>query len=61
MSTICADCGHRHRQAPQCLHCGCFAGVPEKEKTMFKKIWKIICWPFKKFLNWLASCLPASK
>jgi hypothetical protein len=28
---------------------------------MFKKIWKIICWPFKKFLNWLASCLPASK
>jgi|10_taG_2_1085330.scaffolds.fasta_scaffold32098_3 hypothetical protein len=72
MSTICVDCGHRHRQNPQCLYCDCFSGVLQKEKTMLKKIWKIICWPvkiickiiwwpFKKFFNWLASCLPINK
>ena len=25
---------------------------------MIKKILKIICWPFKKFLDWLTSGLP---
>ena len=28
---------------------------------MIKKIKKIICWPFKKILNWLASGLPEEK
>ena len=28
---------------------------------MVKKILKFICWPFKKFLNWLASGLPEGK
>jgi len=25
---------------------------------MIKKIKKIVCWPFKKVLKWLGSCLP---
>jgi hypothetical protein len=25
---------------------------------MIKKIWKIICWPWFKFINWLAEGLP---
>jgi len=28
---------------------------------MIKKIKKIICWPFKKALDWLASGLPKGK
>jgi len=28
---------------------------------MIKKIKKVICWPFKKVLNWLASGLPKGK
>ena len=28
---------------------------------MIKKIKKIICWPFKKFIDWLASGLPEEK
>jgi len=26
---------------------------------MIKKIWKIICWPWTKFVNWLAKGLPS--
>ena len=25
---------------------------------MTKKLWKIICWPWIKFVNWLAKGLP---
>jgi len=25
---------------------------------MIKKLWKIICWPWTKFLTWLAEGLP---
>jgi len=28
---------------------------------MIKKIKKIICWPFKKFFEWLGSGLPKGK
>ncbi len=28
---------------------------------MFKKFLKVICWPFKKFIDWLASGLPKGK
>jgi len=28
---------------------------------MIKKIKRVICWPFKKVLNWLASGLPKGK
>jgi len=28
---------------------------------MIKKFLKFICWPFKKFLDWLASGLPKGK
>ena len=28
---------------------------------MIKKFFKIICWPFTKALNWLASGLPSGK
>jgi len=28
---------------------------------MIKKIFKFLCWPFKKFLDWLASGLPKGK
>ena len=28
---------------------------------MIKKFFKIICWPFKKILAWLASGLPSGK
>jgi len=28
---------------------------------MIKKILKFFCWPFKKFLDWLASGLPKGK
>jgi hypothetical protein len=28
---------------------------------MIKKILKLICWPFKKFLDWLKSGLPEGK
>jgi len=28
---------------------------------MIKKILKFLCWPFKKFLDWLASGLPKGK
>jgi len=26
---------------------------------MIKKLWKIICWPWIKFVNWLAKGLPS--
>jgi hypothetical protein len=26
---------------------------------MIKKLWKIICWPWTKFVNWLAKGLPS--
>ena len=29
-----------------------------RRKNMIKKIWKIICWPWFKFINWLAEGLP---
>ncbi len=28
---------------------------------MIKKIWGIICWPWNKFVKWLASGLPKGK
>jgi len=28
---------------------------------MIKKIFKFICWPFKKLIDWLASGLPEGK
>jgi hypothetical protein len=28
---------------------------------MIKKIIKFICWPFKKFVDWLATTLPKGK
>jgi len=28
---------------------------------MIKKIIKFICWPFKKFVDWLATALPKGK
>jgi len=28
---------------------------------MIKKIWGIICWPWLKFINWLAKGLPEKK
>jgi len=28
---------------------------------MIKKFLKFICWPFKKFIDWLASGLPKGK
>jgi len=28
---------------------------------MIKKIWSIVCWPWKKFVDWLASGLPEKK
>ena len=30
-----------------------------RKKNMIKKIWKTICWPFSKFLTWLAKGLPS--
>ena len=28
---------------------------------MIKKLWKIICWPWTKFVKWLGSGLPGDK
>jgi hypothetical protein len=28
---------------------------------MIKNIWKTICWPWTKFVNWLATGLPKGK
>ena len=28
---------------------------------MIKKLWKIICWPWTKFVKWLADGLPKRK
>ena len=28
---------------------------------MIKKLWKIICWPWTKFVEWLAKGLPEEK
>ncbi len=29
-----------------------------EEKNMIKKIWKIICWPWTRFIRWLSKGLP---
>tara|TARA_X000000950_G_C13816676_1_gene620123 strand:- start:1103 stop:1285 length:183 start_codon:yes stop_codon:yes gene_type:complete len=47
----------------QCPHCGHAHNDPLKEednmvKKTIKWIWSIVCWPFKKAKEWLASALP---
>ena len=47
----------------QCPHCGHAQNDPLKEednmvKKTIKWIWSIVCWPFKKAKEWLASALP---
>ncbi len=49
MSTLCIDCGHRHRGSDQCPHCDCHWDeapiVLTNENNMIKKIWnKIKSW-----------------
>ena len=32
-----------------------------RRRRMIKKIWGIICWPWNRFVKWLASGLPKGK
>ena len=34
------------------------SSTKSRRKKMIKKLWKIICWPWIKFVNWLAEGLP---
>ncbi len=48
MSTVCIDCGHRHRGANECPHCDCvWEAILILEDSKMKKIWKkIVGWLF---------------
>ena len=39
----------------QCPHCGHVHAplILQEEDNMVKKIWKAICWPWKKLVEWL--------
>jgi len=53
---FCLDCNHKHRGITQCNYCDC-NWESSKEDNMIKKlikwVWNIICWPFKKAVEWL--------
>ena len=64
-SAYCLSCNHKchcvgmgfYANTTEC-GCGCFdcrcKGLPLKlEEHMVKKIWNIICWPFKKIKEYL--------
>jgi hypothetical protein len=61
---ICIDCGHRHRGQIECAFCKCghledYEKVLVGEDTMIKKaikwVWNIICWPWRKLVDWIWS------
>ena len=61
---ICITCDHDCHCGDSCDAlpaqggCGCRTCEHKEEEPMARKIWKWVCWPFKKIWNWLKSCLP---
>ena len=59
---ICPHCGHvhgenyvEHTHDNGVTHTHKDGDVPHthEENNMIKKIWKVICWPWKKVVDWL--------
>ena len=48
MSSICSDCGHRHRGIPECKFCDCVWEVAQEKISMIKKIKELL----KRLLFW---------
>ena len=49
-------CEHKHRGVSQCNYCDCnWDNIQEDNmiKKLIKWVWNIICWPFKKAVEWL--------
>ena len=40
---VCTDCNHTVKKVV----------TKNEEETMARKIWKLICWPWKKLVDWL--------
>ena len=48
MTSICKDCGHRHRGIAECKFCNCVWEVAQEKISMIKKIKELL----KRLLFW---------